>query len=329
MNFKGITLAVLSFVLVAVSCSVENDTYMNDVNKEMASVTGDNVLLVAEVALDAIVTKGSTAEVAGSEDADAINNCIAFLLNAQNNVVGIVSTDQYTEGWTPKFMTKVQNGLHILAIANVDINKFSGCSSLNQIQNQVISNASSLPKQGEAAVEFGDFEGSTNTTSVPTFTLSESIVLKQIAAKVELAGFNYEYTGEDSEALEAPAVALQKVTLINAKNASYIFAEDNSSFETMTSESTTGATFSCFQNSDSDNKTALQLTMTIGAKTVVKSYTIKTPENGETLEVVKPGYIYRVTVKLSVNKISKEFDVDLQYEAVPFQAVTVNIPDFN
>ena len=32
MNFKGITLAVLSFVLVAVSCSVENDTYMNDGN---------------------------------------------------------------------------------------------------------------------------------------------------------------------------------------------------------------------------------------------------------------------------------------------------------
>ena len=94
MNFKGITLAVLSFVLVAVSCSVENDAYMNDVNKEMASASDADVLLSAKVALNAATTKSS--DLAGTEDADAINNCLVFLLNAQDKVAGVTFTDNYT-----------------------------------------------------------------------------------------------------------------------------------------------------------------------------------------------------------------------------------------
>ncbi|MCD7849436.1 MAG: hypothetical protein LUH63_06645 [Parabacteroides sp.] len=60
MNFKGITLAVFSFVLVAVSCSVENDAYMNDVNKEMVSVSEEYASLSFNIGMG-----GQTKSVSG------------------------------------------------------------------------------------------------------------------------------------------------------------------------------------------------------------------------------------------------------------------------
>lgn len=338
MNFKGITLAVLSFVLVAVSCSVENDAYMNDVNKEMASVSDADVLLTAKVSLNVVATKSS--DLAGTEDADAIHNCLVFLLNAQDKVVGVTFTDNYTNTWEPKFMTKVQDGLHILAIANVNIDNFLGCSSLAEIQKQVLNDASSLPKQGGADVEFGDFEGSKTTTDVPTFTLSNPIVLKQIAARVELKSFQVNYVGGD-QATEKPAVQLTSVELINAKTNAYLFGEYsvcnenhisllNGTMEPASGYSNIGAWV--FQN-QSSAPTKLRINFAVGGverSDYYREYVIN-PDGAKTTghTQILPGYIYRLNVTINVDKKVPAFDLNINWQVVNMETINVNVADFD
>lgn len=334
MNFKGIILTVVSFLLVAVSCSVENDVYMNDVNKEMAQPANVDVLLSAKVALNA-ETKSSKL---GEEAADEIRNCIVFLLNAQNNVAGVVFTDNYTSDWEPKFMTKVQDGLHIFAIANVDIDSFLGCADLNAIRTTVLDNASSLPKQGEANVEFEGFEGSKTTTNVPTFTLSNPILLKQVAAKVELKSFQVRYVGDDS-ATEKQAVQLTSVELINAKTNGYLQGEystcnenplslSNGSVDPSSDYSNMGMWV--FQN-QSNNATKLRIKFTVGGverDDYYREYTINPEGNSDHAQIL-PGYIYRLNVTINVDKKVPAFDLNVNWQVVNMETINVNVADFD
>lgn len=353
MNFKGITLAVLSFVLVAVSCSVENDAYMNDVNKEMASVSEEYASLSFNIGMG-----GQTKSVSGPTTESAsplesqINNCIIVLTegnaasskivalqNATNDVIVPVEGDKLAVN--ANMLIKAKDNLYAIAIANADYSTFSSCNTLGDLESRTLTLSQDNLVKVSQPVAVGAIPAeykSTSTKGTDVYTIPQVLTLTQLTAKVELVAFNVSYTGDNDESLEAPVVVLQKIALANAKSESHIFSQAGNSFSTdLVKEgaidyTTAGTLFSCytFQNNDPNNKTALELTVKIGTKDAkVKSYTIKTPENGETLEVVKPGYIYRVTVNLSVNKISKEFDVALQYEAVPFQAVTVNIPDFD
>lgn len=337
MNFKGIILSVVSFLLVAVSCSVEDDAYMNDVNKEMAQPANVDVLLSAKVALNA-ETKSS--KPFAKEAADEIKNCIVFLLNAQNNVAGVVFTDNYTSGWEPKFMTKVQDGLHIFAIANVDIDSFLGCADLKAIRATVLNDASSLPKQGEANVEFEGFEGSKTTTDVPTFTLSNPILLKQVAAKVELKSFQVRYVGDDS-ATEKQAVQLTSVELVNAKTNGYLQGEYsrynenplslfNGSVDPSSDYSNMGMWV--FQN-QSSNATKLRIKFTVGGverDDYYREYTINPEGNNSTGHTqILPGYIYRLNVTVNVDKKVPAFDLNVNWQVVNMETINVNVTDFD
>lgn len=332
MNFKGIILVVVSFLLVAVSCSVEDDVYMNDVNKEMVQPTNTDVLLSAKLALKA--------ETKSSEAADEIENCIVFLLNAQNKVVGVVFTDDYTSGWEPKFMTKVQTGLRILAIANVDINNFLSCSDLDGIRAKVLEDASSLPKQGEATVEFGEFEGSKTTTDVHPFTLLNPIVLKQVAARVELKSFQVRYIGDES-ATEKQAVQLTSVELVNAKTCGYLQEEYsdynenplslfNGSVDPSSDYSNMGMWV--FQN-QSSNPTKLRIKFTVGGverDDYYREYTINPEGNNTTGHTqILPGYIYRLNVTVNVDKKVPAFDLNVNWQVVNMETIDVNVADFD
>lgn len=354
MNFKGIILSVVSFLLVAVSCSVENDVYMNDVNKEMAAASEEYASLSFNISMGAQTksVSGPTTEDASTTEA-AIENCIIVLTEgntvnskivASRNVTAAeISIDGDILALDANMMIKAKDNLYAVAIANADYSIFSSCNTLGDLDNRSLTltqNGYLVKVSKPVAVgSIPEEYKSTSTKENNVYTIPSVITLTQLAAKVELVAFNVSYTGDDAESLEAPVVELQKIALANAKKESNVFSQAGNSFDmslekvgTPNIDYTTNETlFSCytFQNEDQSNKTALELTIQVGNKAAkVKSYTIKTPENGQTLEVVRPGYIYRVTVNLSVNKISKEFDVNLQYEAVPFQQVTVNIPDF-
>ena len=346
MNFKGIVLVIASLILT-VSCSVENDSVMNDVNAEMTASADTYASLTFNVGIGA-ATKSATADgtEAGTAAETTLSNCIMIITkgNASNskitaitNVSGsnLVYNSDNTWSVNANMVVKATSDLYVTAIANADYSTFASCSTLGEVQSKKVSlNAASLVKVS-STIAVGTIPSeyqSAHTTDLKPYTLP-TISLNQLSAKVELVGFNYSYTGETGANMEEPTVELVSTSLVNAKTTSYLYTQDsNATYTTIADQKLDSSLkFSCytFQNSDASNKTSLQLTVKVGNKTTTKTYTVKTPNGTSYDEVVKAGYIYKVTVNLTVNRILKIFDVTLHYEAVPMDQITVNVPTFD
>jgi len=345
MNFKSIILVIAS-LFFAISCSVENDSLMNDANTEIAANADTYASLTFNVGLGT-ATKASTAVNDGTEEcSDLLNNCIMIITkgNASNskitaitNVTGsnLVKNSDNTWSVNANMVVKATSDLYVTVIANADYSIFASCSTLGEVQSKKVSlNAASLVKVS-STIAVGTIPSeyqSAHTTDLKPYTLP-TISLNQLSAKVELVGFNYSYTGETGANMEEPTVELVSTSLVNAKTTSYLYTQDsNATYTTIADQKLDSSLkFSCytFQNSDASNKTSLQLTVKVGNKTTAKTYTVKTPNGTSYDEVVKAGYIYKVTVNLTVNRILKIFDVTLHYEAVPMDQITVNVPTFD
>jgi len=346
MNFKGIILVIASLFFI-VSCSVENDSVMNDVNAEMTAGTIEYASLIFNVGLGTStksVTANGTEEGTGAET--SISNCIMIItkgnatsskITAITNVTGsnLVYNSDNTWSINANMVVKATNDLYVTVITNVDYSTFASCSTLGEVQTKKVGlNTESLVKCS-SAVAIGEIPSqykSAHTTDLIPYTIP-TISLTQLAAKVELVAFNVAYTGETGTNMEEPAVSLESTNLVNAKTTSCLYMQDSdATLATLADQNLdSSAKFSCytFQNNDAGNKTSLQLTVKVGNIMKTKTYTVKTPNGTSYDEIVKAGYVYRVTVNLIVNRISKEFDVTLHYEAVPFDQVTVNVPNFD
>jgi hypothetical protein len=138
-------------------------------------------------------------------------------------------------------------------------------------------------------------------------------------------------TGAD---MTEPTVELVSTSLVNAKTTSNLYTQDsNATLTTIADQKLdSSAKFSCytFQNSDA-SKQDINAADSKGWRQDNNKdiYSKRTPNGTSYDEVVKAGYVYKVTVNLTVNRISKEFDVTLHYEAVPLDQVTVNVPSFD
>lgn len=333
MDIKGLILATVSFLLVAVSCSVENDTIMNDIDNGVTQTSAGDVVLSANLTTQAKVTTK-----AGNYD-NEIRNCIVFLLNANDKVIGLTSTETYTEEWIPSIMTKVQQGLYMVAVANVDIDDFKKCSTYSAIENEVLNHPEYLTKQGRVDVLFGNFEGSASAVDAPVFTVSDPILLKQVSARVELSSFQVNYVGE-ADATEKPVVLLTSVELVNTKTESYLFRESAgynqnpiSLFSGVMEPSADLDNIGMwvFQN-QSSNATKMTLKFSVNGvenDSYSREYTINPEGKGASdHNQILAGNVYKLNVKVNVYREVPEFDVDLDWEVIDMEAIQVNIPDF-
>ena len=97
------TLSVLFFLLVAVACSSESDTIMNDIDREVESSTERVAIFNVSFMSDATQTKSSGAEdVEGGIEAigseASISNCFIAVLNEKDEVVA--SSFYYGDSFT-------------------------------------------------------------------------------------------------------------------------------------------------------------------------------------------------------------------------------------
>lgn len=302
MNFKGIILTVVSFLLVAVSCSVEDDAYMNNNNNvENATVVSDQEAYLS-FNVDAQAATKSISEVSPSDTLNAVTSC-SVVLFSNNNILAVMDDVTVKNGKLQNcsFLTKVRNDLKVAIIANTT-QSFENCPTMKEVRETIQSanDLKSLVKYGEAAVSFNGETGSASTKDgVPTVPVT--VTLHQLAAIVELASFNTTFEAD----AKVEEVVITKVELKNANVNTFTNQNGYSKFETLTK--TMGMNVNNFSKVDfrtyESNDVTLSITFKVGEREYEKNYKI----NGGS---VNSGYIYR----LNVNMTLKTHDVDMNVE---------------
>lgn len=318
------TLSVLFFLLVAVACSSESDTIMNDIDREVESSTERVAIFNVSFMSDATQTKSSGAEetedgieAVGNEL--SISNCFIAVLNEKNEVVASSFYDHKSLTQIDKIATikdrmivKVSAdklpALRFFAVTNLyEENKTNllSCNDLSSIENVVLKDEAptALVKVGISKAysnyETDSSEGSQNSTSV-------SIPVYQRSAAIELADFKV--VDSKNRTVEAKVTSLK---LLNVKESAKIKGEADckvnfSSPYAITSNEYHKTHIYAYDNT-SEAKTALEITYEVNGVSYSRTYTIKTPAGKDNYtETVEGGKLYQlyVTVSASSSEIS-------------------------
>lgn len=301
MNFKGIILTVISFLFVAVSCSVEEDVYMNNNNNVESSVVISDQEAYLSFNVNANAVTKSISEASPSDTLSAVSSC-SVVLFSNNNILAVMDEVKVEDGKLQdcSFLTKVRNDLRVAIIANTT-QSFENCPTMEDVRKKVQTqkDLETLVKYGEAAVSFDDVKGSASTKDAPEVTVN--VTLHQLAAIVELASFNTTFV-EDAKVEE---VVITKVELKNANVNTYTDQNGCSKIETLTQavEMNVKEFSKVNFRSYASNDVILSITFKVGDREYEKSYKI----NGG---LINSGYIYR----LNVNMTLKAHDVNMNVE---------------
>lgn len=330
MKLKNI-LSVLCFLFVAAACSMEDDI-LNDAGKEIQNQdTNREAILSFNLDANALLTK-ATVNATGDKELK-LNNCVLALMQG-NDVLSVRTSNDIAEtgkvnGVT--FLTKVKSGLSVIAIVNVaDPAAYLGAATRSDLNKEVVidpNGTECLVKQGEKLIEFPAGFGSSSTAQTEENTLSVTIKVSQLAAKIQLSEFNIRYaTGIQKK----KTVTLTSVSFDNINKKSHVFNEsallkDSKTFEMNRSlaegENSIGSSIYSYANTNAFSPVKMTLTFRIDevgsmqAETVTKTYVINKSNDNTTFEgegsnnYVNSGYLYRVNVNMTVNTHVVDTDV--------------------
>lgn len=182
-----------------------------------------NAYVSVTVGLGDVQTKATTGSTdpitTNPNDRDYIDRCAIFLLDENENVVGVhaESYGDYQSTRNVKFLTKY--GVAKTAVAVVDYDPYApevllACSSLQALENYKESNAYNRIKFGTGNVNWTGVVGSTSTKDESADNVAQisPITVYNRVAVVELAGLSVKYTSD-----KEPEVQLTKVWLTNLK----------------------------------------------------------------------------------------------------------------
>lgn len=205
MKLKNI-LSIIGFLFVVISCSVEEDTIMNDVtnNIEKNEVSGSAYVSVS-VKSEQSATKATTGNTGDPSDyaySHPITNCYLLLLDKDDNILYRSFKDY---GNSPvesvsfgdfKILVKVGSVVKAIAVVNASVdfrNEINACTTLVELREKREFEASSVLSFGEGTISWDDVEGSSSTINgVPVVRVS-GIIAKNRVANVELSKFNIKY----------------------------------------------------------------------------------------------------------------------------------------
>ncbi len=232
-------LSVFCFLAAMASCSMEDDTVMNDLGG-MIETTGDNVYLSVNIGTGNGTTKAATTGSANDADysisGDLINRCILYLLDG-DKVLAVTDTilkteegaDDYKSSLKMKFLTKVsKNSLKLVAVVNYDgtlKSNYLACSTLSKLEAIRETNAQNRVMVGQVdGIKLT--EGSPSTKDAPTTDAGKIVVTPRVAC-IDLIGFNVKYKTE-----KHPEVKLTGIYYNNLKKEVGLFDEGKNDFET-------------------------------------------------------------------------------------------------
>lgn len=237
MKLKNI-LSVFCCLVAMVSCSMDDETVVNDISKEIAATLDDYVWISTGIGNINNMTKAET-ETGGSAnngaaiDGDYINRCVLFLLDGEK-VVAVSDTTLKTPDGNPdyvsslkmKFLTKVsKNPLKLVAVVNYDgsmRDAYLACSTLTQLNNIRETNAANRVLVGEID-NISLQEGSPSTVKAPTKEVGQLTVAPRVAC-IDLTSFNVRY-----QTSKHPEVKLTGIYYNNIKTKVGLFKEGDDS----------------------------------------------------------------------------------------------------
>lgn len=230
MTLKNI-LSILSFLFIAVACSMEDDNLPSSDTK--ASAEAQEVLVNVNLAMNGISTK-----VAASDDGDVapagnesvVSSAVVALVNAEGNIMMIRNADGQINSDNTlkdvKFLTKVADGVKAIAIVNTEkANDYLNCKTLEDLNSvlETTANQEFLVKVGEKNDIFKDYDGG-KTSTKDLNTLNIEIPVTQLAARIDLMGIKYVKENKESE---INSVKIISVKLINVNNNSHVYNTEN------------------------------------------------------------------------------------------------------
>lgn len=320
-------LSVLFFLLIAVACTSESDTMLNDIEKEVGS-TSERVAMF-DFSFTGLNTRSSSSlgDADQTEPADtetsteaSISNCFIAAIDNDDNVLASVFYDNLSQsgldatiGGHMIIKVNKEQPLRFVAVANLYNNakvSLLNCTTLNAIYNVPlvgehpntlvkvgISESISNYKTSDKILNHED-EGEAQCTTV-------KIPVTQRAAAIELAEFNVE---------NAANVTVNSLRLLDFKEQALVKGEkEDSGFNSTNivkptdtnerypnSEKPTYGSydkirFYSYDNSSVDNPTSLEINYTVDGVEYSRVYEIKT--NGVTKVV--GGNLYKLYVTVS------------------------------
>lgn len=234
MKLKNI-LSIICFLFVVASCSVEDDTIMNDVtnNIENNEVSGSAYVSVS-VKSEQSATKATTGNSSKPSDYEylhPISNCYLLLLDGANNILYRAFKDW---GDSPvenvsfedfKILVKLKSVTKVIAVINGSSDfrsKMDGCVSLNDLTSIREEDAGSVLSFGEGSINWDGVDGSESTKNgVPVVKVS-GITAKFRVANVELSKFNIKYFDCDEDSYK---VQLENFWLTGMKSSVGLYSE--------------------------------------------------------------------------------------------------------
>lgn len=347
-------LIVLVLALAGFSCSMENDQINSDLEKLESSANG-NAALTFKVNMNSAMTKATGSVASGSDvsattDEAKINHCSIILLNSTNQVIGsfdglkvnagdmVLNPAEEAKGI---FLVKANaTGLKVMIIANSS-QTYKDCTNLAAItaKVQVAADLDNLVKIGTASVTdlSKQYTATQDALNDPN---TVSVSLTQLAARIELAAFNV--TSGSFSTTNKKDVKVSRVILYNGRTSSTTELDGTTSDITPSgiqidkgeqivynangsAVPTWNAPFGyTFPTKASDASSAINLYVEgyVGDKIFGKFYTIK-HSNTETL--VKSGYLYRLTVNMTVSSDEVTFDVTCNTKDWVYNKIEVNL----
>lgn len=325
MKTKNIILAAI-LVLAGFSCSMENDTIMNDVEKSIEETTEAYAALDFGVSLNEMATKSTevypgTPGTLPCDDAEkTISNATVFIVEGNNIIAALKSGDGFTATANDKghlvlgdlkFVTKYNVGRTLEVHVVVNGNSFL-TGALNTIDdlNKAVSgclSASELIKYGSRKIVFGTdvVEHDPSPAVVKANPETINVEVSHIAARLDFSSFNVELEGFEAP---VPAVKFIAAKFVNIQEKGTIFGDasnvDAAGEVAAKIENETWASMTAY--SYANTATALYVKFMVGDRTFEKTYPIN-PEAGNGVSKtgvdhvgVKGGYLYKINVNWTI-----------------------------
>lgn len=350
MKIKNIFFAVM-LVLAGFSCSMEDDTIMNDVEKGIEEVTDAYTVLDFNVAFNEMATKSTTVKpdtdipATGDENNGEknVSDVSVFLLEG-GNIIGILQSDQPNQVSSDnkgiitlkdlKFVTKYKAGRTLEAHVVINGNEFLTGINIGDSKN-VLDKTISGHLSDVALIKYGHRSivlGTDVTDRDPSPAVAEAnpttilVQVSQVAARLDFSQFAVTLDGFAN----APAVTLLEAKFMNIQENSTIFgaASDNGATGEVSAKIPTGAnnTWSNIATTYSyaNNVTALYVKFQVGDRTFEKTYLINPANIEKTINHngIRGGYLYDIKVHWTItpkwgDSTIEFYTRDWVYNAIP------------
>ena len=233
MKLKNI-LSIICFLFVVASCSVEDDTIMNDVTNNIENEITGSAYVSVGVRSGQSATKATEGNASKPSDygySHPISNCYLLLLDDADNILYRAFKDYGDEPVSSvpandfKILVKVGSVTKAIAVINASVDfrdKIKVCITLDDLKDKRELDAFSVLAIGDGKIDWGNIKGSESTiNSVPVVEVS-SIVAKNRVANVELSKFNIKYFDCDEDSYK---VKLENFWLTGMKSSVGLYSE--------------------------------------------------------------------------------------------------------